>query len=276
MLMTHLQKLLKATSIAILAATATGADEMPELGDIVQVSLISGWQTEAGAYIGAFRVTMAPGWKTYWRVPGDAGQPPVFSWANSTNLGTVDYLWPRPDVFQIDGVTVIGYRNELVLPIRFTPRDPAQAVSATAIVDLGVCKDVCVPIRTEISTALDQNSDADRFLIELALADRPENASDAGVKQVSCTLSQIEDGYQVNAEINMPTAAQEAELVVFETPQENIWIAPATSHRDGALLRAQTSLVSFDGGMFEFEPSDLRITLISANSAIDIQSCPSG
>ncbi|MBI3441560.1 MAG: copper resistance protein, partial [Proteobacteria bacterium] len=34
----------------------------------------------------AVEVKLEPGWKTYWRTPGEAGLAPVFDWAGSTNF----------------------------------------------------------------------------------------------------------------------------------------------------------------------------------------------
>ncbi|HZD25518.1 MAG TPA: protein-disulfide reductase DsbD domain-containing protein, partial [Alphaproteobacteria bacterium] len=32
---------------------------------------------------------LAPGWKTYWRNPGESGAPPQFDWSGSGNLADV-------------------------------------------------------------------------------------------------------------------------------------------------------------------------------------------
>ena len=34
-------------------------------------------------------ITMAEGWKTYWRNPGEAGVPPNFDWSGSTNTASI-------------------------------------------------------------------------------------------------------------------------------------------------------------------------------------------
>ena len=53
-------------------------------GEIGQV--LPGWRGGA----------LAEGWKTYWRMPGDAGVPPLFDWAGSTNVATIKVLYPGP------------------------------------------------------------------------------------------------------------------------------------------------------------------------------------
>ena len=46
---------------------------------------------------------LKPGWKTYWRQPGEAGLPPELDWAGSDNLGGVDMSWPLPKWFSAGG-----------------------------------------------------------------------------------------------------------------------------------------------------------------------------
>ena len=42
----------------------------------------------AKSYLAGVEITLADGWKTYWRMPGDAGVPPNFDWAGSTNVAS--------------------------------------------------------------------------------------------------------------------------------------------------------------------------------------------
>ncbi|MEG4641374.1 protein-disulfide reductase DsbD domain-containing protein, partial [Paracoccus sp. APAP_BH8] len=45
--------------------------------------------TAEGHRMTALHLRLEPGWKTYWRSPGDAGVPPRFDWAASRNLAEV-------------------------------------------------------------------------------------------------------------------------------------------------------------------------------------------
>ncbi len=67
---------------------------------------------------------MKPGWKTYWRSPGDAGLPPQLSWEGSGNLAGTDFRWPAPHRFTLFGIETFGYDGEVVFPIT---AKPAQA-----------------------------------------------------------------------------------------------------------------------------------------------------
>src|SRR5436309_13604570 len=42
------------------------------------------------SYLAGVEITLGEGWKTYWRMPGDAGVPPSFDWSGSTNVASVE------------------------------------------------------------------------------------------------------------------------------------------------------------------------------------------
>jgi len=55
----------------------------------------------AGAQRGTVRragieIRLAPGWKTYWRYPGDSGIPPRFDFSQSKNVKSVTVRYPAP------------------------------------------------------------------------------------------------------------------------------------------------------------------------------------
>lgn len=103
-------------------------------------------------------IGLKPGWKTYWRVPGDSGIPPRFDFTGSDNVETVTVLWPAPTKFA-DGAGghSIGYAGTVVLPLRIVPKDVAAPVMLRATVDYAVCERLCVPVQAsaelELSTA---------------------------------------------------------------------------------------------------------------------------
>ncbi|HSK40725.1 MAG TPA: protein-disulfide reductase DsbD domain-containing protein, partial [Arenibaculum sp.] len=99
-------------------------------------------------------VRLEPGWKTYWRSPGDAGLPPVVDWAGSSNLEAADMAWPAPHRFTLFGLETFGYEGEVVFPIDAVPAEPGQPLALTAAADLLVCADVCVPRRLELTRDL--------------------------------------------------------------------------------------------------------------------------
>jgi len=96
---------------------------------------------------------LQPGWKTYWRSPGDAGLPVTVDWAGSSNLAAADFAWPVPMRFTLFGLDTFGYEGEVVFPIRARPADPAKPLGLRLKVDYLVCAKVCIP--RSASLALD-------------------------------------------------------------------------------------------------------------------------
>src|ERR1700709_2960226 len=62
------------------------------------VRLLAGSRSGA-VLLGGIAIQLAPGWKTYWRTPGDSGVPPRFDFSKSENIEAVTVLWPAPPKF---------------------------------------------------------------------------------------------------------------------------------------------------------------------------------
>ena len=58
------------------------------------------------------------GWKTYWSSPGAGGYSQTLDWKNSTNVSSLEILWPQPKEFNILGLKSIGYENEVIFPLK--------------------------------------------------------------------------------------------------------------------------------------------------------------
>ena len=88
---------------------------------------------------------MQPGWKLYWRTPGDAGFPPLANWSASENVSKVDIQWPAPKRFSIFELETLGYEDEVILPLNAAVTKPGEPVKFAANVDYLTCKDICIP-----------------------------------------------------------------------------------------------------------------------------------
>ena len=62
------------------------------------VRLLAGSRSGA-VLLGGIAFQLQPGWKTYWRTPGDSGVPPRFDFSKSDNIEAVTVLWPAPTKF---------------------------------------------------------------------------------------------------------------------------------------------------------------------------------
>lgn len=271
MIRTLLSGLPLACLLALAPATSSAQGNILVLEDVAKVDILPGWRTAKGTHMTALRVRLAPGWKTYWRAPGDGGIPPRFDWAGSSNLKAVQFHWPVPDVFVINGVQSIGYGDELILPMEFTPSDASNAaIAVRGTVELGVCEDICLPMQVELSADLKPGG-AQSPEILASLADQPVTARSMGVAGATCTVNQIADGLRVTARIEMPDIG--TEVAVLELPDKTIWISPSDMARQGRTLTATADMVPANAAPFLFSRSDLRITVLGDAGAVEILGC---
>lgn len=263
--------------------TLVGASILPaaqalarnDLGNLVRIEVLDGGMTERGTYLTALRLHLSDGWKTYWRAPGDAGIPPQFDWRRSSNLGEVHIIWPAPLVFDQGGLQSIGYRNQLVLPVEITPAEPGRPVRLRGKVEIGICKDVCIPGTLSVDHRLDAKAERNP-VIAAALAQRPYDRAEAGVTSAICRLTPIKGGMRLEARIDMP-AAGGREVAVIEPGNARIWASPAQTRRQGGVLIAASDLVHVDGqGSYALDRASVRITVLGRDHAVDIQGCTPG
>ena len=114
--------------------------------DHVQLRLIAGRDALGdGTLDVGLQVRLDPGWKFYWRTPGDAGLPPGFDWSGSANLAEARVRWPVPRRYDQDGLVTYVYGDEVVLPVNVRAADPQSPLSLRLMLDYGVCKDICIP-----------------------------------------------------------------------------------------------------------------------------------
>ena len=240
--------------------------------DVMAGSIRSGWQQAEGSHMTALHLSLAPGWKTYWRNPGDAGIPPIFDWTGSENVDSVRLHWPRPHVFEFNGFTTVGYKGEFVLPIEVVPADPGRPIRLKGSVELGVCDDICLPATFAFDTLL-SGAGAPDPMIDAALADRPLQADQAGLGDIGCTVDPIADGLRITATMALPGAGP-AETVMFETTTPGVWVSSSETTRHGRTLTAVAEMVPPEGAPFALDRSGVTLTVISDNRAVEIRGCP--
>ncbi|THH34510.1 hypothetical protein E4Z66_18280 [Aliishimia ponticola] len=239
---------------------------------ILSHRVITGWQQADGTRMAGLELTLAPGWKTYWRSPGDAGIPPEFTWNGARNLSGVHVHWPTPRVFWQSGMRSVGYAERVVLPLTLSPKSAGKDIRLKGRVDLGVCADICMPATIRIDSTLPSAESERSPEIVAALAALPFSAQEAGVRSAICALSPTADGLEVKATITMP-AAGSAEEAVIEAQDPSIWVSEPSTSRSGQVLTVRAEMIQQTGAPLAVDRSGLRITVISAGHAVDIQGC---
>src|SRR6187397_2597644 len=110
------------------------------------VRLLAGSRSGA-VLLGGVAIQLQPGWKTYWRNPGDSGVPPRFDFSKSDNVEAVTILWPAPTKFD-DGAGgfSLGYKKQVVLPLRIVAKSADKPVTLRADITYAVCDKLCIPV----------------------------------------------------------------------------------------------------------------------------------
>lgn len=93
---------------------------------------------------------LKPGWHTYWKNPGDAGEPVNLAVTLSGSLsGKADAIeWPAPERLPEGPLMSYGYTGDALLPVIVTPQAAdaqGRSVIISAHTDWLVCAAVCVP-----------------------------------------------------------------------------------------------------------------------------------
>ncbi len=261
--------MIRAAFLSIFLATPALATTQD---DVLSARLLPGWQTDNGAHMAAVELLLAPGWKTYWRSPGEAGIPPRFDWSGSENVKSVRLHWPAPSVFETNGLRTIGYHDVLILPVEVTPINPTQPIKLSVQVDLGICDNICLPANVSLDSDLVPTGASDAG-IKSALANRAVTAREAGVSDVACTVDPIADGLRLTARLRLPDPGA-VEVVAFETADPEVWVAEATATRQGRELIAMTELVPPEGAPFALDRSGVTVTILAAGGAVEVLGCP--
>ena len=265
--------MIKTLSYTVAFLACTGAALAQDRFDTpVEAEILQGWVSADGTRTAALRLTLAPGWKTYWRAPGDAGIPPQFHWSGSDNLGGVAVSWPTPEVFDQNGMRSVGYEKSVTIPLHVKPARTGKPVYLKARMELGICSDICIPHELDLEALIDSVETRPTPAIAAALAERPYSASEAGVSAVTCSLRPTSDGMKIETRITMPSAGA-PEYVVIEPQAGDIWVSEAKIQRQGNTITATSEMVSVNGGTIALDRSAVRVTVLGSRHAVDIQGC---
>lgn len=171
----------------------------------------------------AVEVTLDPGWKTYWRTPGEAGLAPVFDWAGSTNLKTAGIRWPAPTRFTIYDIDNFGYEGTVIFPVDVTLQEPGKPLTLNLKLDLLVCSNICIPESHKLSLTIPARQSvlsADQVLLVQAVAKVPATVTADTFSIQNVWLTQEQDN-KVYLHVNALSAQKfgaDADMFVESSP----------------------------------------------------------
>ncbi len=253
----------------------------------------SGWKTEAHAAArliageargtsdgtvlrAGLEIRLDPGWKTYWRYPGDSGVPPTFDFSGSENVKSVAVSWPAPERFEDgSGGHSVGYVDDVILPLRVTAHDSTKPVLLRVKLGYAVCGKFCVPDEAELELRLAGNGGTAEAALAAAEARVPRHvALGSGSSLAVRSVHRAEDAAhkQVVIEVAAPDATPVDLVVEGPTPE---WALPLPvpasepSSHDRGVRRFTFDLDGLPPGA-EAAGARLTITAVSPSDAIEV------
>ena len=213
---------------------------------------------------------LQPGWKTYWRAPGEGGFPQSLDWNRSTNISDLEILWPTPKEFEILGLKSIGYENEVVFPLKIKLKN--INLSSTILIDLNflTCKDICIPGQATLQLILPNGKGEltkHSFQVEKYLSKIPLlNYKISGFKITNVTALTDNNLTSINIKANSDTSFEKPKFFL-DTALGLPVISPQIIY---SINRNNVEAnFKFDKSLFTNDNFDLTIILKDKNTAIE-------
>jgi DsbC/DsbD-like thiol-disulfide interchange protein len=226
---------------------------------------------DAGQLRAGVEIRMQPGWKTYWRYPGDSGVPPRFDFSGSTNLASATVLWPAPHMFSDDSGKSIGYKGTAIFPLAVTPKQKGQPVTLKLKIDYAVCEKLCVPAEGEATLTLDGKSGtsgSDDKLLAAAEAQVPRQVS---ATAAGLTVQRASGKAKPTVVVALPDG--KAHEIFVEGPTAE-WALPIPSAMPGAPPGRSQFSFALDGlpaGTDPNAPVQLTFTIVGGDRPVEVK-----
>jgi DsbC/DsbD-like thiol-disulfide interchange protein len=252
---------------AIMTTHACAADASAWSDDIrSSVRLIAGGM-QGDTLRAGVEIKLQPGWKTYWRYPGDSGVPPAFSFAGSENLASAELLFPAPVSLTDESGTSIGYKGDTIFPVRVTPRDPTKPVKLKAQIDYAVCEKLCVPAKGSAELSIGRTAAANDALAA-AEARVPKGVAP---KEIGLTAKRVSGKAKPLVHLDFAVPDGQPVEVFVEGPGKE-WALPIPKPAQGAPKGRRHFSFEFDGlppGADPMGKYDLTFTIVTPDRAFE-------
>ena len=111
----------------------------------------------------ALKLTMDPGWHSYWQNPGDSGEPTEIIWDLPSSFDISPMQWPYPHSIDLGPLRSYGYADEVLLLTEVTSPDelsPGTDLEINATAYWLICAEICLPAEEDISLTLPVSTSA--------------------------------------------------------------------------------------------------------------------
>jgi DsbC/DsbD-like thiol-disulfide interchange protein len=229
--------------------------------------LLAGSRT-GSVLMGGIEIQLQPGWKTYWRTPGDSGVPPRFDFSKSANVESVTPLYPAPKKFD-DGAGGIsyGYHKHVIFPLRIVPKNPNEPVQLRASINYAVCEKLCLPVEAEAELAFTSSASALDSVVAGALNKVPKPVGTAEATPIA-----LKSFKRIGDRVIIDIAAQNpAGLEVYAEGPTPDWALPVPKRVDTDEKDIARFEFKLDGLPAKARPegAQLKLTVVGADGAFE-------
>jgi DsbC/DsbD-like thiol-disulfide interchange protein len=232
------------------------------------VRLLAGSRSGA-VLLGGIAFELQPGWKTYWRTPGDSGVPPRFDFSKSENVEAVTVLWPAPKKFD-DGAGGIslGYKQQVVLPLRIVVKNADKPVRLRADINYAVCEKLCIPVEANAELAFASVASTEDAALSAALdtVPKPANVGDPNPLTIRDVKRDGKSGVLVD--VTAPEAKDVSLFVEGPTPNWALPVPKLVDHSPAGVKRFAFELEGLPPGANP-EGAALKLTLVGGDRAYE-------
>lgn len=253
-----------------LSTAATSQDASPwQQGSHAAVRLLAGSRSGA-VLLGGIAFQLEPGWKTFWRTPGDSGVPPRFDFSKSDNVDAVTVLWPAPSKFP-DGAGghSLGYKEQVVLPLRIAATNADRPITLRATVSFAVCAKLCIPAEASMELAFASVASAEDSTLAAALDMVPKPARIGDPNPLTIRNVRREGESTVTVDVATDNPRDDVNLFV-EGPTPD-WALPIPTRHERAPRGVKRFSFKLDGlpANVKAEGAALKLTLVGGKQAYE-------
>jgi DsbC/DsbD-like thiol-disulfide interchange protein len=254
-------------SVAALGAHAEDASPWQRDGHSA-VRLLAGSRSGA-VLLGGVAFQLQPGWKTYWRTPGDSGVPPRFDFSKSENIEAVTVLWPAPLKFD-DGAggVSLGYHDQTVLPLRIVPKNVDKPVMLRAAINYAVCEKICIPVEASAELAFNSVASTEDSALFAALDTVPKPANVGDPNPLTIRDVKREGKSTVLVDVAVPDGRDVNLFVEGPTPDWGLPVPKLVEHGPPGVKRFAFALDGVPPGVNP-EGAALKLTLVGGDRAYE-------
>ncbi len=254
---------------ALVVAQARADDASPWLNDGHSAVRLLAGSRSGQVLLGGIAFALQPGWKTYWRTPGDSGVPPRIDFSKSDNVDAVTILWPAPTSFD-DGAGghSLGYKTQVVLPLRIVSKAADKPVTLRASISYAVCEKLCVPVEAQAELAFNGVASTQDATLFAALDAVPKPAIIGDPNALTIRDVKRDGIARVIVDVAAPDGVSANLFVEGPTPD---WALPIPKLRDDAPPGLRRFAFDLDGMPPGAKPDGaaLKFTLVGGDKAYE-------